>query len=100
MKEGPFSVELPVDWAVDTDAFGRGGRTVLPHGTRLSGQLCFGDKRVYGRIIQAVTPNGDTFTVCMELFEHQLERGLDIRSDGGEVRVTPSPDVMTVDRFE
>ena len=53
----------------------RGGREVLPDGTRLSGQLCIGEKRVYGRITQAVTPTGDTFTVCMELYEMGGERG-------------------------
>ncbi|HYO56561.1 serine/threonine-protein kinase [Archangium sp.] len=100
VKEGPFSIELQGDWDVGTDAFGHGGRTALPNGTRLSGQLCIGEKRVYGLITQAVTPKGDTFTVCMELREAGIERGLDIRSDGGAIRVNPFVDVKAVDRFE
>jgi len=93
VKEGPFAIELQGDWDVD-------GRTALPRGTRLSGQLCIGEKRVYGLITQAVTPNGDAFTVCMELREAGIERGLELEPAGGEVRVNPFPEVRTVDRFE
>jgi serine/threonine-protein kinase len=93
VKEGAFSLELHGDWEVD-------GRTALPNGTRLSGQLCIGEKLVYGRITQAVTPTGDTFTVCMELREAGIERGLEIEPDGGEVRVNPFVEVRTVDRFQ
>ncbi|HYO54366.1 serine/threonine-protein kinase [Archangium sp.] len=100
VKEGAFSIELLGDWEVGNDARGRGGRTALPNGTRLSGQLCIGEKRVYGRITQAVTPTGDTFTVCMELRQPGVERGLQIEPDGGAVRVHPFVDVRTVDRFQ
>jgi serine/threonine-protein kinase len=100
VKEGAFSIELQADWDVGTDAFNRGGRTALPRGTLLSGELCFGEKHVYSRITQIVTPNGDSFTVCMELTEPGVKSGLKIRSDGGEVRVTAFPDVKTVDRFQ
>jgi eukaryotic-like serine/threonine-protein kinase len=92
VKEGVFSMELLVDWDVD-------GRTALPYGTWLSGQLCIGEKRVYGLITQAVTPTGDTLTVCMELRETGVERGLKIEPDGGEVRVNSMVDVRAVDRF-
>jgi hypothetical protein len=92
VKEGPFSIELLADWDVE-------GRTALPRGTRLSGQLCIGEKRVYGLITQAVTPTGDTFTVCMEVIE-QGDRGLEIEPEGGEVRVYWFPVVRAVDRFE
>ncbi|KFA94094.1 serine/threonine protein kinase [Archangium violaceum] len=93
VKEGPFSLELEADWDVD-------GRTALPRGTRLSGQLCIGEKRVYGLITQAVTPTGDTFTVCMELREAGIERGLEIRPDGEAIRVNPFVEVRTVNRFQ
>ncbi|WP_257454311.1 serine/threonine protein kinase [Archangium lipolyticum] len=100
VKDGPISLVLVGDWDVGTDARGRGGRTALPNGTRLSGQLCIGEKRVYGRITQAVTPAGDTFTVCMELWEYSGERGIEIEPDGGAVKVHPIADVRAVDRFE
>ena len=100
VKEGPFSLELEADWDVGTDAWGRGGRTALPRGTRLSGQLCIGEKRVYGLITQAVTPTGDSFTVCMELYEGRGRRGVEIEPDGGAVRVHPFVEVQTVDRFQ
>jgi eukaryotic-like serine/threonine-protein kinase len=92
VQEGAFSMELLGDWDVD-------GRTALPNGTRLSGQLCIGEKRVYGLITQAVTPTGDTFTVCMEVGEASVERGLEIELDSGEVRVNSWPYVRAVDRF-
>ena len=93
VKEGAFSIEVQGDWDVD-------GRTALPNGTRLSGQLCIGEKLVYGHITQAVTPTGDTFTVCMELKQPGVERGLEIEPDGGAIRVHPFVDVRTVDRFQ
>ncbi|HYO52581.1 serine/threonine-protein kinase [Archangium sp.] len=100
VKEGPISLELKGAWEVGTDAMGRGGRVVLPHGTRLSGQLCIGEKLVYGRITQAVTPAGDTFTVCMELWDVVGHRGLAIEPDGGAIKVHPRVEVKTVERFE
>jgi serine/threonine-protein kinase len=101
VKEGPASLELVGDWDVGTDAMGRGGRTALPNGTRLSGQLCIGEKRVYARITQAVTPAGDTFTVCMELVDQfGGKRGLEIEPDGGAIKVHPRVEVKTVARFE
>ncbi|MFY0568943.1 serine/threonine protein kinase [Archangium lansingense] len=100
VKEGPISLELVGAWKVGTDAMGRGGRLALPNGTRLSGQLCVGEKHVYGRITQAVTPTGDTFTVCMELWESGLYRGLEIEPDGGAIKVRPRVEVKTVARFE
>ena len=100
VKEGPISLELAGAWKAGADAMGRGGRVVLPDGTRLSGQLCIGEKRVYARLTQAVTPTGDTFTVCMELYDKVGERGLEIEPDGGAVKVHPRVDVQAVDRFE
>jgi serine/threonine-protein kinase len=100
VKEGPVSLELKGGWAVGGDALGRGGQVVLPDGTRFSGQLCIGEKRVYGLITQAVTPTGDTFTVCMELRQPGVKRGLEIEPDGGAIRVYPFVDVRTVDRFK
>jgi serine/threonine-protein kinase len=100
-NEGPVSLELAGAWAAGAGAMGGGGRVVLPDGTRLSGQLCIGEKRVYGRITQAVTPTGDTFTVCMELVDQWSgERGLEIEPDGGAIKVHPRVEVKTVERFE
>ena len=101
VKEGPISLELSGAWEVGLDTRGRGGRVVLPDGTRLSGQLCIGEKLVYGRITQAVTPAGDTFTVCMELVDpYSGDRGLEIEPDGGAIKVRPRVAVKTVERFE
>ena len=100
VKEGPVSLKLWGDWDVGTDAMGRGGRTALPNGTRLTGQLCIGEKRVYARITQAVTPTGDTFIVCMELYDEIGSRGLEIEPDGGSIKVHPRVEVKTVERFE
>jgi serine/threonine-protein kinase len=38
----------------------------LPEGTLMSGELVFGE-RVQGRFTQAHTPDGHTYTVCLEL---------------------------------
>jgi len=38
----------------------------LPEGTLMSGELLFGE-RIQGRFTQAHTPDGHTYTVCMEL---------------------------------
>ena len=101
VKDGPISLVLIADWDVGTDRMGRGGRTALPHGTRLSGQLCIGEKRVYARLTQAVTPTGETFTVCMELVEQfGGKRGLEIEPDGGVIKVYPRVEVKPVERFE
>ena len=101
VKEGPISLELTGGWEAGADAMGEGGRVVLPNGTRLSGQLCIGEKRVYARITQAVTPTGDTFTVCMELYElYGGKRGVEIEPDGGAIKVYPRVYVETVERFE
>jgi serine/threonine-protein kinase len=100
VKEGPVSLELAGAWKAGADAMGRGGRVVLPDGTRLSGQLCIGEKLVYARITQAVTPTGDTFTVCMELYDQRGHRGVEIEPDGGAIKVFPRVEVETVERFE
>ncbi|MGZ3460375.1 MAG: protein kinase domain-containing protein, partial [Archangium sp.] len=101
VKEGPISLELWGAWKAGADVMGRGGRVVLPDGTRLTGQLCIGEKRVYARITHAITPNGDTFTVCMELVdEYSGMRGLEIEPDRGAVTVRPIAAVKTVERFE
>ena len=78
------------------------GRMVLPHKTRLSGQLYLGDTRAHGHVTQAVTPNGDTFTVCMELIDIEgRERGVEIVSRSGRTAaINWSVDVQAVDHFE
>ncbi len=95
VQEGPFTFELLGNWEVK-------GRTVLPDKTRLSGQLYLGDTRAHGHVTQAVTPNGDTFTVCMELIDvHGRERGVRIVSRSGRTaEINYAVDVQAVDHFE
>ncbi|MET0402964.1 MAG: hypothetical protein ABW123_11205, partial [Cystobacter sp.] len=95
VREGPLTVTLAGDWDVK-------GRTVLPHGTQLSGQLYLSDKRAYGLFTQAVTPTRDTFNVCMELRDgFDKARGVAIRErDGQTPMLHHGPDVQAVDHFE
>jgi eukaryotic-like serine/threonine-protein kinase len=106
VKEGPVSLELDGDW--DTPPYDRRehrntGPTALPDLTRLIGRLYIGEKRVYGRITQAVTPSGDTFTVCMELIDQSdlIEGpGVTIEPGSGSIKVWLHAYVVTVDHFE
>ena len=103
VKEGPVSVEVAADWLrppYDPRVGQNVGPTALPYGTRLIGQLYMGEKLVYGRITQAVTPTGDTFPVCMELFERGVDHGVTIEPDNGVIKVRPHQYVRLVDHFE
>jgi hypothetical protein len=91
VKEGPFSIEEQGDWDVN-------GRTALPTGTQYFGQLLIGEKRVYGRITQAITPRGDTFTVCIEMVDGG-EAGVEIDPDSKDVRVRTYVFLEAVDHF-
>ena len=73
----------------------------LPGKTRLSGRLYFGQGRVYGRFTEARTPTGETYPVCMELFdEGKVGLKLEPESEPGKPMVVPSTDVRVVDRFQ
>jgi serine/threonine-protein kinase len=100
----PVREDSPVfvfgDWDTPT------GKTALPTNTRLSGRIYFGEKRVYGRFTEARTPSGETYPVCMELWDND-QWGYDRlgaameepESKPGKPQVSPSADVRVVDRF-
>ncbi|HZH76190.1 MAG TPA: hypothetical protein VEY88_09160, partial [Archangium sp.] len=73
----------------------------LPGKTRLSGRLYFGEGRVYGRFTEALTPTGETYPVCMEIFdEDKVGLRLEPESEPGKPMVVPSTVVRVVDRFQ
>jgi serine/threonine-protein kinase len=71
----------------------------LPEGTLMSGELVFGE-RVQGRFTQAHTPDGHTYTVCLELkqgsdFGWEKQPG----STQDTARVQNTADLEAVERF-
>jgi serine/threonine-protein kinase len=80
----------------------------LKPGTVVTGRLLFAKERVYGRFTEALTPGGDTYTVCLEAWgisirQYALVRGLPRRPDEGgpgTATVTASPHLKAVERFE
>ncbi|OJH38249.1 serine/threonine protein kinase [Cystobacter ferrugineus] len=87
VREGFTSIAL-------TYRFGK-----LPAGTLLSGNLLFGEDRVYGRFTQARTPDGDTYSVCIQ-FVQDGKPGLPMESSSAkEVKVGSHFSVIAVDRF-
>jgi len=71
----------------------------LPAGTVLSGNLLFGEDRVYGRFTQARTPDGDTYSVCIQ-FVDEGKPCLPMESSSAkEVKVGSHFSVIAVDRF-
>ena len=95
----PVREDSPVfvfgDW--DTPS----GKTALPDRTRLSGRVYFGEKRVYGRFTEARTRAGQTYPVCLELWDNgELGSAMEEpESEPGKPQVTPGADVRVVDRF-
>ena len=94
----PVREDSPVfvfgDW--DTPS----GQTALPGYTRLSGRLYFGEKRVYGRFTEARTPSGETYPVCMELWDDgELGAAIKPESTPGKPLVSVNADARVVDRF-
>jgi eukaryotic-like serine/threonine-protein kinase len=75
VQEGDTSVRVLMDWGK------------LPHNTRLFGRLIFGEGRVFARLTDAKTPSGETFKVCIEVWDIEGGRGA-IREpdDGGPER--------------
>ncbi|MBZ4420941.1 serine/threonine-protein kinase [Myxococcus sp. RHSTA-1-4] len=70
--------------------------------TRLRGRLIIGETRVYGRMTEALTPDGERIPVCMQLLGNDKNRGF-IRQPGGgpdTARVFSVGSVRAVDRFE
>ncbi|MFY0582456.1 serine/threonine protein kinase [Cystobacter fuscus] len=90
VREGDTTIELLGDWGK------------LPHMTRLSGRLLFGDGRVYGRFTEAKVPGGGTFKVCLEMLDGQGRRGAGRKPDGRpeSARIFSSVRVKAVESFE
>jgi predicted Ser/Thr protein kinase len=75
----------------------------LPPGTILKGRLLFGGERVYGRFTEAQDAEGTrTWSVCMELLNHDNERGLPMKpgSTAEAAKVFNSVGVKAVDHFK
>ncbi|WP_309889282.1 serine/threonine-protein kinase [Archangium sp.] len=96
----PFPVreDSPVivfgDWDTST------GKTALPGDTRISGRIYIGKRRVYGRFTEARTPAGQTYPVCLELWDdRQLGSAIKPESEPGKPLVSIGADVRVVDRF-
>mgnify|MGYP006198226741 CR=1 FL=1 len=86
----PIREDSPVfvfgDWDLPT------GQTALPDRTRLSGRLYFGQGRVYGRFTEARTPSGETYPVCLELWDNgQLGALIEPESTPGKPMVSARP---------
>ncbi|QRN99903.1 serine/threonine protein kinase [Archangium violaceum] len=88
-------VIIPGHWRTST------GQLALPDGTRLSGRLHFGEKKVYGRFTEARTPGGETYRVCMDLYYFDGP-GTPIQpgSEPGNMLVGPLAEVRVVDHFD
>jgi serine/threonine-protein kinase len=74
----------------------------LPIGTHLSGELFFGEERVYGRFTLAHLPKGPTLPVCLILVNRSNKLGVQLEpgSAGDTAWIISSERVMVVDYFE
>ncbi|MFL5356060.1 serine/threonine protein kinase [Archangium sp.] len=75
----------------------------FPSHTLYMGQLLFGEGRVYGHFTRARTPDGRTFSVCLELYDiPNDERGVEMMpgSRPGAAIINFSVDLKAVKRFE
>ncbi|WP_309890189.1 serine/threonine-protein kinase [Archangium sp.] len=76
------------------------GEVALPGDTRISGRIYFGKGRVYGRFTEARTPAGETYPVCLELWDDgELGAAIEPESEQGKPLVSVNADVRVVDRF-
>jgi len=94
----PVREDSPVtvfgDWDTPT------GKTALPAETRLFGRVYIGEKRVYGRFTEARTPSGETYPVCLELWDDgELGAAIEPESQPGKPLVSLAADARVVDRF-
>ncbi|HEX8825457.1 MAG TPA: serine/threonine-protein kinase, partial [Archangium sp.] len=71
VQEGDTTIKVLLDWQG------------LPGDTLLYGRLIFGEGRVFGRLTEARTPSGDTFKVCLEVWDIEGGRGVIREPDGG-----------------
>jgi serine/threonine-protein kinase len=90
VREGETTLEQFGDWGK------------LPQQTLLSGQLIFGDGRVYGRLTEAKVPGGETFKVCLEVRDLRGGRGIPRKADGEleSARIFSSVYVRAVSSFD
>ncbi len=90
VKEGDTTISLLGEWGK------------LPDRTLFSGRLIFGDGRVYGRLTEAKVPGGDTFKVCLEIWDIEGGRGTLREPDGGQerARIFSTVKVRAVSSFE
>jgi serine/threonine-protein kinase len=87
VREGDITIFTFLDWGK------------LPDDTRLSGRLIFGEGHVYGRFTEAKVPGGETFKVCLELYDDAFGRGAK-QEPGESARVFSSVRVRAVSSFE
>jgi serine/threonine-protein kinase len=78
-----------------------GNWNALPQDTILSGRLILAD-RAYVRLTQAHPPSGDTFPVCVELWDEEGGRGVLLEPDGppNGARIIFNATARAVRRFE
>ncbi|AKJ00661.1 serine/threonine-protein kinase [Archangium gephyra] len=76
----------------------------LPVRTVYVGQLIFGEGRVYGRFTQARTPDGQTYSVCFDLYDaaRDFQRGVKMEpgSRPDAAIIVSSVKISPVARFE
>ncbi|KFA89551.1 hypothetical protein Q664_34000 [Archangium violaceum Cb vi76] len=76
----------------------------LPARTVYVGQLLFGEGRVYGRFTQARTPDGQTYSVCFDLYDSSIDgqRGVVMKpgSTPDAAIIFSSVKLSPVERFE
>ncbi|KFA86937.1 hypothetical protein Q664_51100 [Archangium violaceum Cb vi76] len=76
----------------------------LPARTVYVGQLLFGEGRVYGRFTQARTPDGQTYSVCFDLYDSATdgERGvwMEPGSKPDAAIIFSTGKISPVERFE
>jgi serine/threonine-protein kinase len=99
VREGFTSVKTRGNWGPPEGIPGTRGK--LPGGTILRGRLLFGEGQVYGRFTEAQTPTGDTYKVCLEVWDRG-KRGVAMEPGSGKdtVKIWSNVDVKAVDRFE
>jgi serine/threonine-protein kinase len=90
VQEGETTLEVIIDWRK------------LPDRTLLSGRLIFGDGRVYGRLTEAKVPGGETFKVCLEVWDVEGGRGAIREPNGGpeSARIFSAVNVKAVSSFK
>jgi hypothetical protein len=106
MKEwrlsGTVSASFPVEFDAGNVTVRRGPGASLqlladnwgrmPGGSVLSGELVFGEERVYGRFTEARTPEGKWFPVCVQILDNwDRKRGVKLeRRSGSDTAVVYS----------